>query len=213
MNILLSRASVNLLKKLSELASDVSGVAIQNWCISSTDLTGVIEDNDLGIERVAALGRIILGVSAYVTTSDFLDRDVLDVEPDIVTRETLNQSFVVHFDGLDFSGDVGRGESDNHTGLDDSGFNTADGDCSNTTNFVDILERETEGLVGRSDGWLNGVDGFKESESLGCGGLGLLLPTLEPGHVGGLLDHVVTVPSRDGDEGNSLGVVSCVSAR
>jgi hypothetical protein len=213
MNILLSGASVNLLKELSELASDVSGVAIQDWCISSTDLTRVVEDNDLSIERLAALGRIILGVSAYVTTSDFLDGDVLDVESDVVTRETLNESFVVHFDGLDFGGDVGGGKSDNHTGLDDTGFDTADRDCSNTTDLVNILERETEGLVGRSDWGLDGINGFKESESLGCTGLGLLLPTLEPGHVGGLLNHVVTVPSRDGDEGNSLGVVTCISAR
>ena len=213
MSILLSGASVNLLKKLSELASDVSGVAIQDWCISSTDLTGVVEDNDLSIERVAALGRIVLGISAYVTTSDFLDGDVLDVESDVVTRETLNESFVVHFDGLDFSGDVGGSESDNHAGLDDTGFDTADRDCSNTTDFVNILERETEGLIGRSDWGLNGINGFKESESLGCTGLGLLLPTLEPGHVGGLLNHVVTVPSRDGNEGNRLGVVTCISAR
>jgi hypothetical protein len=34
------------------------------------------------------------------------------------------------------------------------------------------------------------------------------LPTLEPGHVGGLLNHVVAVPSGDGDEGNGLGVVT-----
>jgi hypothetical protein len=38
--------------------------------------------------------------------------------------------------------------------------------------------------------------------------LGVLLPSLVPGHVGGRLDHVVTVPSGDGDEGNVLGVES-----
>ena len=184
MNILLSGASVNLLKELSELASDVSGVAIQDWCISSTDLTRVVEDNDLSIERLAALGRIILGVSAYVTTSDFLDRDVLDVESDVVTGETLRKSFVMHFDGLDFSGNVRRGEGNDHTGLDDTGFDTADRDCSNTTDFVHILERETEGFVRWSDGGFDRVDGFKESETLGSTGLGFLLPTLEPRHVG-----------------------------
>jgi hypothetical protein len=109
---------------------------------------------------------------------------------------------------LDFSGDVGRGESDNHTSLDDTGFNTSDGYCSNTANLVDILKRKTEGLVGWSDWRLDGVNGFKESESLGCTGLGFLLPTLEPTHVGRLLNHVVSVPSRNGDECNSLGVVS-----
>jgi hypothetical protein len=38
--------------------------------------------------------------------------------------------------------------------------------------------------------------------------LGVLLPSLVPGHVGGGLNHVVTVPSGDGDEGDVLGVES-----
>ena len=186
----------------------MGGVTVQDWCVSSANLTRVVEDDDLGVERVASLGGIVLGVTADVTTSNFLDRDVLDVESDVVTWETLDESFVVHFDGLDFRGDVRGGKGDDHAGLDDTGLDTADGDCSNTADFVHILERETEGLVGRSDGGLDRVDGLKESESLGCTGLGLLLPTLEPGHVGGLLDHVVAVPSGDGDEGNGLGVVT-----
>jgi hypothetical protein len=109
---------------------------------------------------------------------------------------------------FNFSGDVGRSKSDDHTGLDDTGFNSADWDCADTTDLVDILERKAEGLIGGSDRGLNGVDSFKESKSLDGTGLGFLLPTLEPGHVGGLLDHIVTVPSGDGDESNSLGIVS-----
>merc|ERR1712088_1255429 len=38
--------------------------------------------------------------------------------------------------------------------------------------------------------------------------LDLLVPSLVPGHVGGGLDHVVAVPSGDGDESNRLGVVA-----
>ena len=109
---------------------------------------------------------------------------------------------------LDFSGDVGGSKSNNHAGLDDTGFNTADGNGSDTTDLVHILKRETERLIGRSDRGFDGVDGFKEGESLGCTGLGFLGPTLEPSHVGRLLNHVVSVPSRDGDESNGLGVVS-----
>jgi hypothetical protein len=109
---------------------------------------------------------------------------------------------------LDFSGDVGWGKGNNHTSLDDTSFNTADGYSSNTTDFVDILERETEGFIGRSDGGFNRIDGFKEGEALGRTSLGLLGPSLEPGHVGRLLNHVVAVPSGDGDESNSLGIIS-----
>ena len=38
--------------------------------------------------------------------------------------------------------------------------------------------------------------------------LDLLVPSLVPGHVGGGLDHVVTVPSGDWDESDGLGVVA-----
>jgi hypothetical protein len=34
------------------------------------------------------------------------------------------------------------------------------------------------------------------------------MPSLEPGHVGGSFNHVVTVPTGDGDERNSLGIVT-----
>ena len=44
---LLSGTTVNLLLQLGELAGDVSSVAIQHWGISSTDLTGVVQDDNL----------------------------------------------------------------------------------------------------------------------------------------------------------------------
>jgi hypothetical protein len=98
---------------------------------------------------------------------------------------------VVHFDGFDFSGDVGGSKGDDHAGLDDTGFDSADWDCSDTANFVNVLKRETEGLVGWTDGGFDAVDGFEEGESLGGCSLALLLPALEPGHVGGLFNHVL----------------------
>jgi hypothetical protein len=70
------------------------------------------------------------------------------------------------------------------------------------------LEGETEGLVRGARRGLDGVDGLEESLSLRDTGLGLLLPSLEPSHVGRLLEHVVSVPSGDGDEGDRLGVKS-----
>jgi hypothetical protein len=51
----------------------------------------------LSVEGFAAFGGVVLGVAADVATTDFLDRDVLDVEPDIVSWETLDQCLVVHF--------------------------------------------------------------------------------------------------------------------
>ena len=81
-----------------------------------------------------------------------------------------------------FSGDVGWCEGDNHTSLDDTGLDSADGHCADTTDLVDILERETEGLVGGSLRGVDGVNGIEESLSLGCTSLGLLGPSLVPGH-------------------------------
>merc|ERR1719184_515025 len=136
---------------------------------------------------------------------DVLDRDVLDVKADVVSGHGLGQGLVVHLHGLDLSGQVDWGEGGHNTGLDDTGLNTAHGHCSNTSNFVDILEGQTEGLVGGPLGWDDGVEGG------GAGGLALLalnVPSLVPAHVLGLLQHVVSVPSGDGDEGNSGGVVA-----
>lgn len=204
----LSGTAVNLLNELSELASNVSGVAVQDGSVTSTDLAGVVHDNDLGVERSTASGGVVLGVRSDVTTANLLDGDVLDVETNVVTGETLLELLVVHLDGLDFSGDVGGGEGDDHAGNDLTGLDTADGHCANTGDLVDILEGQTEGLAGGTSWGLDGVNGLEEGLTGGLAGLGLLLPTLVPGAVGGGLKHVVTVETGDGDEGNRLGVVA-----
>jgi len=77
--------------------------------------------------------RVMMKTRLTVSSSDILDGDVLDVETDVVSGQTLGDLLVVHLDGLDFGGDVGRGEGDDHTGLDDTGLYSADGDCADTT--------------------------------------------------------------------------------
>lgn len=203
----LSGTAVNLLEELSELASNVGSVAVKNGSVTSTDLTGVVKDDDLGVEGLGTLGGVVLGVTGNVATTDLLDGDVLDVEADVVTRDTLSKLLVVHLDGLDLSGHTSGGEGDDHTGLDDTGLNTTDRDRANTANLVDILEGKTEGLVGGTDGVVDGVNGLEKGLASGLG-LGLLLPALVPGAVGGGVNHVVTVETGDGHEGNVLGVVA-----
>ena len=63
-------------------------------------------------------------------------------------------------------------------------------------------------LVCRSGGWEDGVEGLEKGSAVGLALLPLDNPSLVPSHVGGWLQHVVTVPSGDGDEGNSGGVVA-----
>lgn len=186
----------------------MGSVAVQNGSVSGTDLTGVVKDDDLGVEGSTAGRGVVLGVTGNVTTANLLDGDVLDVEADVVTGETLLELLVVHLNGLNLSGDVGRSEGNDHAGADNTSLDTTDGNCANTGDLVDILEGQTEGLVGGADRGLNGVNGLEQGLSGGLASLGLLLPTLVPGAVGGGLKHVVTVETGDGDEGNGLGVVA-----
>ena len=109
-------------------------------------------------------------------------RHVLDVETDVVTGDTLLELLVVHLDGLDFGGYANGSEGDDHASLDDTSLNTADGHRANTANLVDILERETERLIGRTDGGLDGINSVQESLALDDPTLGLLSPALVPGH-------------------------------
>jgi hypothetical protein len=192
----LTSTAINLLEDFGELAGNVGGVAIQHGGITSVDLSGVVEDDDLGGEVFASPGRVVLGVRGDVSTANILNGQILYVEADVVSRSSLLESLVMHLDGLDFSGLLDRGEGDDHTGLEDTGFDTADGHCSDTTDLVDVLKRNAEGLLNGAGRRSDVVESLEE-----CG-------TLPPGHVGGLLEHVVTVPSGDGDEGDLLGVVT-----
>ena len=105
--------TINLLQELGELASNVGGVTVEHWSVTGTDLARMIENDDLGVEGVGTLGGVILGVTGYVTTTDLLDRDVLNVEADVVSWLTRGKLYVVHFHRLDFSGHVGGSESHN----------------------------------------------------------------------------------------------------
>jgi hypothetical protein len=171
-------------------------VAIEDWSISSVDLSGVVKNNDLSLEGFSSLRGVILRVSSDVSSSDVLDGNVLDVESDVVSGDGFLEGDVVHFDRLDFSGNVSGGESDDNSGLEDTGFDSSDGHCADTSDLVDILEGDTEGLVRGSLWWFDGVESFQEGWAL------------VPGEVGRSLEHVVSVPSRDGDESDLVGVVS-----
>jgi len=144
----LATPTVDLLDQLSKLAGNVGSVTVKHWSITSTDLTRVVEDDDLSIEGSSLLGGVVLGVGSNISTTNILDGNVLDVETDVVSGKTLNKLLVVHFDGLDFSSHVRRSEGDDHASLDDTSLDTTDGHSTNTTDLVDILKGETKGLVG-----------------------------------------------------------------
>jgi len=204
----LARSAIKLLLDLLELAGDVGGMAIQHRRVASVDLTGVVHHDHLSFEGLGHPGWVVLGVSADEATLDLLDGYVLDVESDVVSGEGLRQRLVVHLHRLDLSGDVAWGEEHDHAGLDGTGLNTAHGNRSNTSDLVDVLEGQTESLLDRSLGLQNGVQGLEEGLSTGIAFLAFNAPSLEPTHLVRGFQHVVSVPSRDGDESNGLGVVA-----
>lgn len=51
----------------------MSSVAIENWGISGIDLSGVVHDDNLSLERFGFLGWVILGIGGNVSSSDILD--------------------------------------------------------------------------------------------------------------------------------------------
>jgi len=203
----LSGSAVDLLEEFGELAGNVGSVAVEDGSVTGTDLTGVVHDDDLGVERGCFLGRVVLGVGANVSSSDVLDGHVLNVKSHVVSWHPLGDLFVVHFNRLDLSSHVGRCKRHDHASLDDTGLDSADWHRPDTADLVDILERETEGLVGGSRRGVDAIDSIQEGHTLGNAGLGLLGPSFVPRHVGRSLQHVVTVPPRDGNERNGLGVV------
>jgi hypothetical protein len=89
---------------------------------------------------------------------------------------------VVHFHALHHSQDIAWGESDDHVGLDDTGLNTPHGDRPDTLDPIHILNRETEGFVGRPDWWLDGINGLEEGLSPDHPELSLFGPAFKPGH-------------------------------
>ena len=123
------------------LASNVSCVTIKDRRVSIADLTRVIEDNNLGSEVLNSRGWLVLGVRGDISSLDVLHGDVLDVEANVVSGDSLWERLVVHLHRLDLSGQLVGGEGDDHAGLDDAGLDTAHGHCANTSDFVDILNR------------------------------------------------------------------------
>jgi len=204
----LTGTTIDLFLDLVELAGNVSGVAIQDWRVTVADLSRVVKHDDLGSEVGAAGSWLVLGVGGDVSTLDVLDRDVLDVESNVVSGGGLREGLVVHLHGLDLSGQLHWSEGDDHAWLDDTGLNTTDGHCSNTTDLVNVLEWQTEGLVSGTLWWDDGVKGIQEGGSGSFAFLPFDGPALVPAHVGASLQHVVSVPSGNGDEWNSGRVVS-----
>merc|ERR1712032_1657800 len=160
----------------------------------SGDLTGTgIELGQNCVELAGDVGSVAIQ-NRCVAGLDLLDIQTLDVEANIVTRISLRKLLVVHLDGFALSVKSSGSEADVHARLQNTSFDTADRHRSDTLDLVHVLEWQTERLV---RGPLRGLDGVEDLEKSPAA---VLLFVLVPTHVGGFLDEVVTLKTRDRNE-------------
>lgn len=76
-------------------------VDIDDGSVAGLDLPWVIEDDNLRPEFFGLLGWVVVEVGGDVSSLDITDRDVSDVEPDIVSGAGLLELLVVLLDGFD----------------------------------------------------------------------------------------------------------------
>ena len=72
-------------------------------------------ETHLSSEALGLLRWVVLGVSGDHTTTDFLDRDILHIKTNVITREGFSERLVMHFDRLDLGSDANRSKGDYHT--------------------------------------------------------------------------------------------------
>lgn len=76
-------------------------------------------------ELGSLLRRISFAVPTDIASANILDRHILHVEPDIVTRQGLAECLMVHFHRLHLCGDVDWCKGHHHTRPEDTGLHSA----------------------------------------------------------------------------------------
>jgi hypothetical protein len=197
---------------LGEFDSRASSTDEGNGTVTDLELPGVIEDLHLSGELANNLeGRIRL-LHHNVTDAGHVDLvKTLNVETNVVTGVGDRVVLVVHFDGenLTFAGQVaGVSGHEAHlvVGLDDTLFDTAGDDITNTLDLVHARNGHAGGFGGVTDRGLDHViEAVEESVNVDLGAvLADNIATLPPGHLVGLGDEVVADPAGDREEGNRL---------
>ena len=63
----------------------MGGVAIQDWTVSVGNLSGVVQDDNLGGEVGNSGCWLVLGVGCNISSLDVLHGNILDVESNVVS--------------------------------------------------------------------------------------------------------------------------------
>ena len=136
-------------------------MAVKDRRVALPDLTRMSHDDDLRREVLTASRRLVLRVRRDVATPDVLDRDVPDVEPDVVARLHVREHLVVHLNRLQLRLDAARRKSGHHARL-RTRLNTPDGDSANARDLVEVLQRNVQRLLNWEDMLLDVVNRLEE---------------------------------------------------
>uniref|UniRef100_A0AC11D8R5 Uncharacterized protein n=1 Tax=Ovis aries TaxID=9940 RepID=A0AC11D8R5_SHEEP len=168
----------------------------------------MVQNNHLSCEASSFHEWIIFAVTSHIATTDIFDRHILDIEAHIVPRKGFTQCFMVHFYRLHFSCYTDWSKGDHHARFENISLHTTHRDSTNTTNFIDILERQTQGFVSWASWWQDAIQSFKQGGSTGIAILKGDFPSLEPWHISTWLQHVVTIPARNWHKCYCVGVAA-----
>jgi hypothetical protein len=72
-------------------------VAIKNWGVTISDLTRVVNDDNLSGETCTFFCGVVLQIRADESSLDIFNRDALDVETNVVTWVSFRDRFMMHF--------------------------------------------------------------------------------------------------------------------
>jgi len=128
---------------------------VEHRGVANGDSLGDVHELDLANEGfvVSDEGWFAVGVSGHVATADVVSSEATDVESNVVARLCLVDHGVVHLNGLHFTALHRRVEHDVLADVEDTGFDLANWQSSDTGDLVDILNWQAERLVG----WLPGI--------------------------------------------------------
>ena len=93
----LTRSSVDLGLDFSELTGDVGSMAIEDGGIPVVDFSGVVHDDNLSDEADGFTGGVILGIRTNISSLEFFNGKILNIESYVVSWVGLSQRFMMHF--------------------------------------------------------------------------------------------------------------------
>lgn len=77
----------------------------------------MVKDDNLSFEVSNFSGGVVFVIGGNISSSDVFNGDTFNVESYVVTGGGFGELFVMHFNGFNFGGDVGGGETYLHVGF------------------------------------------------------------------------------------------------